>query len=159
MHFRSKGVDPGRDGCRVPLPWSGQHPPFGFSPPADTDQVEPWIPQPSGWAGYTVEAQSHDPGSMLSLYRTMLRIRRAEAGLRGNEFRFLDSPDGVLQFVRGDGFVSVTNLSSADIALPPHDLLLLSSAELVNGKLPPDSTAWLHTQHDPQENQNTQPNE
>ena len=23
MHFQSGGVDPGRDGCRVPLPWSG----------------------------------------------------------------------------------------------------------------------------------------
>ena len=32
MHFQSGGVDPGRDGCRVPLPWSGDTPPFGFSP-------------------------------------------------------------------------------------------------------------------------------
>ena len=32
MHFQSGGVDPGRDGCRVPLPWSGTAPPFGFSP-------------------------------------------------------------------------------------------------------------------------------
>ena len=32
MHARSGGVDPGRDGCRVPLPWSGTAAPFGFSP-------------------------------------------------------------------------------------------------------------------------------
>ena len=32
MHVRSGGVDPGRDGCRVPLPWSGTQPPYGFSP-------------------------------------------------------------------------------------------------------------------------------
>ena len=32
MHVRSGGVDPGRDGCRVPLPWSGDEPPYGFSP-------------------------------------------------------------------------------------------------------------------------------
>ncbi len=32
MHYRSGGIDPGRDGCRVPLPWSGDHAPFGFSP-------------------------------------------------------------------------------------------------------------------------------
>ena len=30
---RTGGADPGRDGCRVPLPWSGPEPPFGFSPP------------------------------------------------------------------------------------------------------------------------------
>ena len=29
---RTLGADPGRDGSRVPLPWSGTEPPFGFSP-------------------------------------------------------------------------------------------------------------------------------
>ena len=29
--LRSGGVDPGRDGCRVPLPWAGDAPPYGFS--------------------------------------------------------------------------------------------------------------------------------
>ncbi len=33
MFFRTNGADPGRDGCRVPLPWSGTAAPFGFSPP------------------------------------------------------------------------------------------------------------------------------
>ncbi len=60
MHFRSGGVDPGRDGCRVPLPWSGDTPPFGFSPPVATD--EPWLPQPAGWAALTVERQAARPG-------------------------------------------------------------------------------------------------
>jgi alpha-glucosidase len=151
MHFRSKGVDPGRDGCRVPLPWSGQHPPFGFSPYAGVDPVEPWIPQPTGWAGYTVEAQAHDPGSMLSLYRAMLRVRRADPALQGDAFSFVDAPDGVLQFSRGDAFISVTNFSQKSVPLPEHHQLLLSSAELVDGKLPTDSTAWLRTQHEPQE--------
>ena len=32
MFLRSGGEMRGRDGCRVPLPWSGQAPPFGFSP-------------------------------------------------------------------------------------------------------------------------------
>ncbi len=36
MHHRSGGVDPGRDGCRVPLPWSGARQPFGFSPDGAT---------------------------------------------------------------------------------------------------------------------------
>ena len=55
MYFRSGGIDPGRDGCRVPLPWSGDEPPFGFSPAGA--QAEPWLPQPGHWADLTVEAQ------------------------------------------------------------------------------------------------------
>ncbi len=60
MHFRSGGIDPGRDGCRVPLPWSGDRAPFGFSPDGATG--EPWLRQPSGWASLTVEAQRRGPG-------------------------------------------------------------------------------------------------
>ncbi len=36
MHFRSGGSDPGRDGCRVPLPWRRDGASFGFSPPGAT---------------------------------------------------------------------------------------------------------------------------
>ncbi len=126
MHFRSNGVDPGRDGCRVPLPWSGTHPPFGFSPPdlqwravpartdsggADAAPRDPWLPQPADWAKYTVEAQSHDPHSMLSLYRAALGIRRGTGVLGDGALEWLPSEPGVLAFARGDGFVNVTNLS------------------------------------------------
>jgi len=45
MFFRTKGVNLGRDGCRVPLPWSGAASPFGFSPAGAGE--EPWLPQPS----------------------------------------------------------------------------------------------------------------
>ena len=66
--------DPGRDGCRVALPWSGTRPPYGFSP---NPSVRLWLDhQPDDWAPLSVEAQSADPGSMLSLYRAGLRTRR-----------------------------------------------------------------------------------
>jgi alpha-glucosidase len=147
MHFRSDGVDPGRDGCRVPLPWSGQHPPFGFTPYAGTPVVEPWLPQPEDWASLTVEAQAHDPRSMLSLYRETLRIRRAEPSLGDGTLEWLESADGVLAFSRGGGFVCVVNLTDSAVDLPVHDQLLLSSEPLADGRLTPDSTAWLRTQH------------
>jgi hypothetical protein len=79
MRARSGGVDPGRDGCRVPLPWSGERPPFGFS--AEGTAAAPWLSQPAHWADLTVDAQLADPCSMLHLYRAMLRIRRHEPGL------------------------------------------------------------------------------
>jgi alpha-glucosidase len=156
MHFRSQGVDPGRDGCRVPLPWSGQHPPFGFSSPeltwkaGGTAPAQPWLPQPHDWAKYTVESQEHDAGSMLCLYRAALRIRRELDALSDGGLEWLESERDVIAFSRGGGFVSVTNLSERPIVLPEHHEVLLSSSELVDalagaGKLAPDSTAWLRT--------------
>ena len=52
-----------RDGCRVPLPWSGDEPPFGFSTAA------PWLPQPAEWKDRTVQAQTGDPSAMLEYTR------------------------------------------------------------------------------------------
>ena len=136
MHFRSNGVDPGRDGCRVPLPWSGTVSPFGFG-------GEPWLPQPAEWAHLTVEAQAADPRSMLSLYREALRIRRSD--LTSEDLAWLPSDDGVLAFTRGADFTCVTNLTGDAVALPDGELLL-SSLPLDNGRLPTDSTAWLRTE-------------
>ena len=145
MYFRSEGVDPGRDGCRVPLPWSGTEPPYGFVP--DDATSEPWLPQPEGWARLTVEAEAGDSNSMLSLYRTALSIRRSHPALGDGSLTWIESDPGVLAFSRGLGFVSVTNLSGAPVTLPTYTRLLLSSTPLQNGLLPQDSTAWLRTQH------------
>jgi len=60
---RAGHTDRGRDGCRVPLPWSGTRPPYGFSP--EGSAADPWLPQPDDWAGLTAEAETGDPGSML----------------------------------------------------------------------------------------------
>jgi len=142
MHFRSGGVDPGRDGCRVPLPWRGTASPFGFSPAAAS--AAPWLPQPAEWAALTVQAQEADPGSMLWLYRQALRIRKREAALGDGTLTWLPSEPTAIVFRRGDDVVNVTNLGGEPMALPDHDRILLSSTPLVGGMLPPDSTAWLH---------------
>jgi len=141
MYLRSGGEDPGRDGCRVPLPWAGTCSPFGFSPAGATG--EPWLRQPGRWAEQTVEAQQRDPHSMLALYRTMLGIRRSDPDLRDGGLRWLPSADDVLAFARGDGFQCLTNFSGAPIRLPADCSLLLASAELTAGLLPSDATAWL----------------
>jgi alpha-glucosidase len=125
----------------VPLPWSGDAPPFGFSP--SSARVEPWLPQPTYWARLTVEAQQAEADSMLNLYREALRIRRSEPGLGDGPMTWLSSGDKVLSFRRSDRFQNVTNLSATAVALPPHLELLLASADVVDGLLPPDATAWL----------------
>jgi alpha-glucosidase len=143
MYHRSGGTDPGRDGCRVPLPWSGTTAPFGFSPASASSA--PWLPQPAAWASLTVEAQAADPRSMLSLYRTMLAIRRADADLRAPGLRWLVAPADVLAFGRGDRFVCLTNVSSEPVPLPGDTSPVLASQPLMDGRLPVDATAWLRT--------------
>ncbi|WP_369229888.1 alpha-amylase family glycosyl hydrolase [Streptomyces sp. R21] len=141
------GADPGRDGCRVPIPWEGDAPPFGFNGP-DThgDGTEPWLPQPAVWKEYTVAAQTGDPDSMLELYRRALRLRRAEPGLGDGPMRWLPTDDdGVLAFTRPGGLTCVVNFSRRPVELPPHEAVLLSSNGFDEGRLPPDSTVWLRT--------------
>ncbi len=146
MWRRTAGQNPGRDGCRVPLPWTGSEPPFGFSGPG-TDEAEPWLPtQPASWRDYTVEAQLDDPDSMLELYRSALNLRRSVPGF-GSErepLRWIDATDGVLAFRRGDAAACVVNLSADPVALPPHQTILLTSSPLTDdGLLPSDCAAWL----------------
>jgi alpha-glucosidase len=143
MFARSGGANPGRDGSRVPLPWSGEAPPFGFSPDGATGQ--PWLPQPAAWRDFTAATQGGDSSSMLELYRSALRIRHAEAGLGDGPMTWLDAPADVLAFSRPGGFMCVANLSDVAVALPEHDEILLSSGSLCDGLLPTDSAVWLRT--------------
>jgi alpha-glucosidase len=146
MHFRSGGVDPGRDGCRVPLPWSGTTAPFGFSPEGASNP--PWLPQPASWAALTVEAQSGDPTSTLALYRAAFALRRAEPDLGDGSLAWLDiddADDSVLAFARGRQFACVVNLGPVAIDLPPHTAVLLASGQLADGRLPGDTAVWLRT--------------
>jgi alpha-glucosidase len=145
MHLRSGGLDPGRDGCRVPLPWAGAAPPYGFSHTAEGEPpASSWLAQPSNWARLTVQAQLEDPASMLSLYRSALAIRRHEPDLRTTTLCWIDAGAGVLGFRRGSSFACVVNLSDAPIELPPHRSILISSAALTwDRQLPVDAAAWL----------------
>ena len=133
---RSGHTDRGRDGCRVPLPWHGDRPPFGFT----ADGVEPWLPQPSAWSVLTAEAQRDDPASMLSLYRAALQLRRSRVDLRAAPLTWRPAGDDVLAFDRGPDFACVVNLSAWPVAIEGR--VLLASGPC-SGDLPPDTAAWL----------------
>ena len=143
--LRTNGVNPGRDGCRVPLPWSGDAAPFGFSP--DGTDVRPWLPvQPAGWRDFTVAAQQGRPDSMLELYRSALALRHSEPGLAGERepFRWIDAAEGVLAFRRGENVACVVNLGDQPATLPEYVGVLLASGPLgEDGLLPPDTAVWL----------------
>ena len=133
---RSGHKDRGRDGCRVPLPWSGARPPFGFT----ADGVQAWLPQPPSWSALTAEAQRDDPASMLSLYRAALHLRRTLHALHAAPLTWRPSEDDVLAFDRGPDFACVVNLSARPVALEGR--VLLASGPC-SGDLPPDTAVWL----------------
>lgn len=138
-----RGGDIGRDGCRVPIPWSGTAPPYGFGPDGST----PWIPQPAEWAELSVEAQTGVPDSTLELYRTALKARREVAAEAEESVHLLDLGEDVLAFRRGT-LVVVLNCGSEPVRLPelPGGEVLLCSAgpdAIVDSLLPPDTCAWL----------------
>jgi alpha-glucosidase len=138
---RSDHTDRGRDGCRVPIPWSGQTTPFGFSPKEAS--AAPWLPQPANWSVRSVEAQTGDEASMLELYRTALRLRRDDPALGDGTMTWLDGPAGVLVFRRDPGFTCVVNLSTEAYQLPDHASILLASGPIAAGTLEPDHAVWL----------------
>ncbi len=139
IFHRTHGLDIGRDGCRVPLPWSGTEPPFGFG------SGQPWLPQPLGWAGRTAAAQTGDPGSMLELYRTAIRLRRERLTPVAATLEWQPTDPEVLSFTRPGSFVFLANLSDQPVAVPPAAELLLASDPLVDGRLAPDTAAWFRT--------------
>ena len=139
---QTAGRSRGRDGCRVPLPWSGERPPFGFSPAGASAQ--PWLPQPPSWAGLTVGAQTGDPDSMLELYRAALRLRRTHPALGEGGMRWLEAPEGALAMARDPGFVCLVNVSASPLPVPDGARPLLASGPLdPSGRLPADTAVWL----------------
>jgi alpha-glucosidase len=149
--------DRGRDGCRVPLPWSGDGPPFGFGPGGSS----PWLPQPPEWKALTAAAQDGDPGSMLGLYREAIRLRHAHDAFGDGPLRWLDAPDGVLAFARDPAPRSGAAVSGAAVSgaavigcavnfsgaepwsLPEGSAILLASGPLAGGALPRDTGVWF----------------
>ena len=137
--WQSGYTDPGRDGCRVPLPWSGDAPPFGFSPP-DADRP-PWLPQPERWGSLTAAAEDDDPESVLSLYRAAARLRR-DVVVDAGELEWLETPDDVLAFRRGR-FSCHVNTGTRSVPLPIGEVLLASWPSGGRDALPPASAVWL----------------
>ena len=133
--LRSGGTEKGRDGCRVPLPWTTEGLSFGFSAGAAH------LPQPAWFGPLSVEAQEHDPASTLALYRQALSWRRK---LQATErLEWLPGTNGqVLHFGRPGGWQSVTNFGPRAVPLPPG-VVAVASSPLEDGLLPADTTAWI----------------
>jgi alpha-glucosidase len=139
---RTGGESVGRDGCRVPVPWEGGVPSYGFGPGA-----EAWLPQPVEYGLLAADRQRGVPGSTLTLYQDLLRIRRELRLGRGSLTWLEDHPDDVLAFevAAPGGTVRVlANLGEDPLPLPGGLAVLASSADLAPGEpLRTDETVWL----------------
>lgn len=137
--FRGAGQDGMRDGCRVPLPWSGEQAPYGFGPGTS------WLPQPESWKELSVEAQTGDPRSTLELYRSALALRKDLPGLGDGEMEWLAGPDGVLVF-RRPGLVCTLNTLAceAELPVPGRPVLATAALEFSGGtvRIPGETCVW-----------------
>lgn len=133
--FRNTGIELGRDGCRVPLPWTTDGPSFGFG------EAPAHLPQPTWFAELAVSAQDGVAGSTLDFYRAALALRREYQTSEGLEWVDHVQPE-VLHFARPNGWNVVTNFGGTACELPAGKVLLSSSA-LQDGKLPANATVWL----------------
>ncbi len=106
---RSGGTDGLRDGCRVPIPWSGDSPSYGFGPGSAS-----WLPQPTEWAQLSIESEQGVDGSTLEMYREALSVRRGSSAMGEGPMDWLTDSLDVLAIRRtgADGAViSVINLT------------------------------------------------
>jgi alpha-glucosidase len=86
------GFEPGRDPQRTPMQWDNG-PNGGFTTGA------PWLPVGDAEAT-NAAVQTGDPGSMLSLYRDLIRARRSSAALRRGSYRSIDAGPGIFAYLR-----------------------------------------------------------
>ncbi|MDR1853274.1 MAG: glycoside hydrolase family 13 protein [Propionibacteriaceae bacterium] len=132
--FRSPGYDVGRDGCRVPLPWTPDGPSFGFGPAGAN------LPQPAWFADYAVSVEEGAMGSPLEWYRQALALRKQLLGAERGELEWIDSPADTLHFRRGD-WQCFTNFGMSPVPIPSGEVLLASGH--LTGEVPGATTVWL----------------
>ena len=143
-------LNPGRDGCRTPMPWRRDAPHAGFS------TAEPWLPADPAHAARAVDVQAPDPGSMLNQTRALIRLRRAQPALRGGGCEVLAAEGPVLALRRGEGphgVIALFNLGAEPAAAPaglpptvldPAHALWCSAPDLSAGRLMPGGAAAFY---------------
>lgn len=134
---RSGHSEKGRDGCRVPIPWTPTGESFGFGSGSS------WLPQPQAFGDLNAESQAEDPASMLSLYRRAMALRK-QLLVSDQRFELVDGPGDVLTYRRGSVLV-VVNMGATAVKLPAGEVVLSSMAnsDLSTGLLEPDTAVWI----------------
>ncbi|MEI4485283.1 alpha-amylase family glycosyl hydrolase [Frigidibacter sp. MR17.14] len=105
----------GRDGCRTPMVWERDMPAAGF-----TSGV-PWLPIKPEQRVRAASEQMGVAGSVFEHYRDVIAFRKQTEALKTGGTRFLNLPEPLLGFLRGEGpgaVLCLFNLSAEEVALP-----------------------------------------
>jgi len=104
-------VTASRDGCRTPMPWTGDGPSMGFSTSEST-----WLPMGGRTLEDTAEWQMSQPRSWFACYKELIMARRANPGLVTDPFVWLDLEPSMLGYQRGE-LVVVANVGELPTTL------------------------------------------
>jgi len=86
----------GRDGERTPMQWTAG-PNAGFTAAG----VKPWLPVPPSAKAINVQGELADPGSILSFYKALLKLRHTEPALLEGDYKSVDKGNAdVLSYLR-----------------------------------------------------------
>ena len=109
---RTGGALKGRDGCRVPLPWTRSGSSFGFGANGA------WIEQPEWFASDSVEAQDGVGGSCLEMYRKAIHLRKALL-TDDDSIEWLNMDDlDIVHFRRSNGWECLVNFAKTPKPVP-----------------------------------------
>ena len=151
QYLRNLKVDRGRDGCRVPLPWTLTGPSFGFS------TAHAHLPQPQWFGEKSVEAESGVARSTLEIFRKALALRKEL--IAPERMQWHETTDAkVLHFSRPNGWHCITNFGRgyynfgeigevihSSQPLSPRGIFLLHGMETVGNELSPSATVWIRS--------------
>jgi alpha-glucosidase len=115
---QGKNIGVSRDPARTPMQWTG-------GPHAGFTAGEPWLPVGYDHEYCNVERQQNDADSVLSLYRRLIALRRAEAAFSVGSYRPVIAPGDLIAYVReaaGRRFLIVLNLGPKPAHLALHDV-------------------------------------
>ena len=149
QYLRNLKADKGRDGCRVPLPWTKSGSSFGFG------DGGAHLPQPKNFGDYSLEVESADPSSPLSIFRKALALRKNL--ITAEEITWHETGDNsVLHFSRPNGLHCITNFGRnhynfdgigevihASGPLAEKGVYLVHGVETTGNDLPPATTVWI----------------
>jgi oligo-1,6-glucosidase/alpha-glucosidase len=132
QHWRQPSLNIGRDRSRTPMPWDATAN-AGFS------SREPWLPLNPDWRVSNVAAQARDSGSMLTLYHSLIALRRSTAALSIGSYHAAAADTDVIAYERrheGDRLLIALNLSGdiRRLLLPPRTRIadMLASTLIVS---------------------------
>ena len=131
-------TDKGRDGCRVPLPWSPVGASFGFSKSGKSH-----LPQPKWFKDFAVEMQKGIKGTTLEMYKDALKLRKILQ--TEEELKWIPTSSAeVIHFARPNGWNCIMNFNGKPYKMPKGEILMVSGP-LKSGKIPANTTVWFRS--------------